>query len=133
MTRRKAQMDIMLDAIGTEMDIVLDAIRNVDTEDYKVCHDGKLVHTDRWETGFRKIADILGMSPYEFKISNVVERVWDMERRLSVYESCVGSEEVCLPGPDGSCQDSDGCPTELAVLQRFWRMQQTTPTQNTKD
>ena len=33
--------------------------------------------------------------------------------------------EVCQP--DSNCVEADGCPTELAVLQRFWREQKAEP------
>ena len=35
--------------------------------------------------------------------------------------------EVCQP--DSNCVEADGCPTELAVLQRFWREQKAEPMQ----
>jgi len=36
---------------------------------------------------------------------------------LSAAPNIAPEEEAC----DGLCQEDDGCPTELAVLQRFWR------------
>lgn len=31
------------------------------------------------------------------------------------------SPETCEQSSDGPCQELDGCPTEMAVLKRFWR------------
>lgn len=44
--------------------------------------------------------------------------------------SLVGGEQTAETVGDGLCEESDGCPTEIAVLQRFWRKMQTADTVN---
>jgi hypothetical protein len=49
--------------------------------------------------------------------------------RSALADSAASSSEVLAeqeekPQSDNCCKEADGCPTELAVLQRFWRQAQ---------
>lgn len=71
----------------TEMDFRCPEYRNAKAVDYEFRDDGALVRKDRWETGIRAIVSILEMSRDEFEITDVVERVRDMDKRLAAYEN----------------------------------------------
>lgn len=69
-------------------------------------------------------ADALGL---ELRMSdalweNARKLYYQLRAALSAQQSA--PERVSVPmefEPDRSCEDADGCPTELAVLKRFWR------------
>lgn len=60
----------------TENDLRLPEFRGVKIEELERRSDGVIVRKDRWETGIRKIASILGCN--EFEIDEVVECVREL-------------------------------------------------------
>lgn len=64
----------------TERDLRMPEFYHANPEDLEFRDDGKLVRKDRWETGVRNIASILGWSRKEYEIPEVVEKVRGMAR-----------------------------------------------------
>lgn len=77
----------------TEMDFRCPEFRNAKVADYEFRDDGALVRKDRWEMGIRAIVSILEMSRDDFEISDIVERVRDMEMGFRAIEGQTFSEE----------------------------------------
>jgi hypothetical protein len=48
---------------------------SIKPQDYEFRDDGKVVRKDRWETGLRRIAGVLGWSREEWEIDHVVAEV----------------------------------------------------------
>lgn len=63
----------------TERDLRMPEFRDAKPEELEFRDDGKLVRKDRWETGIRNIASILGWTRKEYEIDEVVNEV----RRLA--------------------------------------------------
>jgi hypothetical protein len=63
----------------TEDDFRPPEYRGAKAEDYEFDQTGSLVLKERWESGLRKIAAILGFEGHEFNIEDVVERVYEMQ------------------------------------------------------
>ena len=60
----------------TERDFRRPEFRDANPADYEFREgDGALVRKDRWETGVRRIATILGLGPGDWEVSQVVEAV----------------------------------------------------------
>ena len=67
----------------TERDFRMPEFADADPKDYEFREDGKIVRKDRWETGFRKIAETLGFNLREgFEIEEVVEKARDIRGRM---------------------------------------------------
>lgn len=99
----------------TERDFRAPEFRDAKVEDYEFRGDGKVVRKDRWETGIRRIAGLLGMSREEWEVPEIVERVdaligpsWeevaDLAGELEVAEAewPEHEEEVQVKTVDGS-------------------------------
>lgn len=94
----------MGDRIVTEMDFRLPELRDAKPEDYEWRDDGKLVRKDRWETGVRRIAGLLGLSGAAWEIDEIVAIVGDLidgadTKRLDWLES----EENGLSSVETDC------------------------------
>ena len=72
----------------TADDFIMPEFRNANPKNYERRGDGKIVRKDRWETGLRNIATIVGMGRSEFEISQVVERI----RQLASHELAAWQE-----------------------------------------
>lgn len=74
----------------TERDFRMPEFADAKVEDYEFRKDGKVVRKDRWETGIRNIASILGLlKNREFEIQDVVNAV-------AALELAANPEYVCI-------------------------------------
>ncbi len=59
----------------TELDFRKPEFLSAKVEDYERRDDGAIVRKDRWETGIRQIAGLLGSSREGFEVDNIVDQV----------------------------------------------------------
>lgn len=73
-----------------------------------------------WDSSLRNALTRLVEHDKNSDIRDGLPHCLELEDAVAVLGSTaqVGRSEV---EPDGDCVESDGCPTELAVLKRFWR------------
>lgn len=68
----------------TERDFRKEEFMDANPDDYEFRGDGKIVRKDRWETGIRRIAIILGIIR-EWEISDVVDKVTEIKKNSDRY------------------------------------------------
>lgn len=73
----------------TERDLRMPEFRDAKPEDLEFREDGKLVRKDRWETGLRNVASIIGWTRKEWEIQEVVEAVRGLSRRIEHLEQAL--------------------------------------------
>ena len=83
----------------TADDFIMPEFRNAKPSDYERRHDGKIVRKDRWETGVRSIATIIGMGGRsEYEIPQVVERVRQLvSHELAAWQEIDYNNPATLP------------------------------------
>lgn len=79
----------MSDRPVTERDFRMPEFRDADPSDYEFRGDGKIVRKDRWETGIRRIASIVGIHN-NLEIDDVVNKVKELR---DFYDERTDSEE----------------------------------------
>lgn len=113
----------------TEQDFRAPEFVGAKVEDYEFRPDGKLVRKDRWETGFRELADLFGVGPRdEFEIPDVVRTAQDfiekVNTKLEVENhaypiqltlAMVGREVVANSGLKGVIKEFDA-ETSMALV-----------------
>lgn len=74
----------------TERDLRMPEFRDANVDDLEFRDDGKLVRKDRWETGFRSVAYVIGFNRRSgFEIQAVVDKVTELVEGL---EQAVGDD-----------------------------------------
>ena len=78
----------------TIQDFIMPEYRGCKPEDYEFRPDGSIARKDRWETGIRRIAFVLGVAGKPFEIDNLVYVVeWLMDEYVPERPRRVGRKE----------------------------------------
>jgi hypothetical protein len=107
----------------TERDFRKEEYRDAVPQDYEFRDDGALVRKDRWETGIRRIARIVGLGDGDFEIDAVVANVLELAKRSNLpwHELALDFKDVPAPGTPVIVRWTHGAQEERVTPDDPWR------------